>query len=244
MESIEEKSGIVTAGSPGARVRVLLPGVGERDLFELAELLETMIAADGKTPADGEENAGASGRDFLLIGFPVEDWNRELSPWTAPPVFGSEPFSGCAGATLARITSFLSEDRVKNAAFSPEYLIAGYSLAGLFSLYAVSVSDVFSGAAAVSPSVWFPGWLDWSASHPPRCGHVYLSLGDREEKTKNPVLRTVGDAIRREKELLDSLGIPSVLEWNPGNHFTDCNLRLARGIRVALRASDVFPSEK
>lgn len=212
---MEEKSGIVTWGAPGARVRVLLPGVGERDLRELAELLETMIA----------------GRDFLLIGFPVDDWNRELSPWPAPPVFGNESFSGCAGETAERIAAFLKADREGSAgSFAPEYLIAGYSLAGLFALYAVSVSGAFSGAAAVSPSVWFPGWLDWSSEHPPRCDSVYLSLGDREEKAKNPVLRTVGDAIRKEKCLLDGFGIDSVLEWNPGNHFTEGTLRLAKGL--------------
>ena len=231
MESIEEKSGIVTAGSPGARVRVLLPGVGERELYELAELLETMIAADGKTPADGEENVAAPGCDFLLIGFPVDDWNRELSPWPAPPVFGNEPFGGCAGETMARITAFLKEDREGLAGLpAPDYQIAGYSLAGLFSLFAVSVSDAFAGAAAVSPSVWFPGWLDFAAGHPPRCSEVYLSLGDREEKAKNPVLAVVGDAIRKEKCLLDGAGVRSVLEWNPGNHFSESALRLAKGI--------------
>ena len=215
MESMEEKRGIVTVGTPGARVRVLLPGVGERDLRELAELLEATIDE----------------RNLLLIGFPVDDWNRELSPWEAPPVFGNEPFSGRAGETAERIMAFLKEDREGLAGSpAPEYLIAGYSLAGLFALYAASVSEAFRGAAAVSPSVWFPGWLDWSSEHPPRCDSVYLSLGDREERAKNPVLRTVGDAIRKEKSLLDGFGIESVLEWNPGNHFSDCTLRLAKGI--------------
>ena len=35
---------------------------------------------------------------FYLIAVKVNDWNRDLSPWTAPPVFGNEPFgSGASG---------------------------------------------------------------------------------------------------------------------------------------------------
>ena len=36
-----------------------------------------------------------SGRDdFRLIACQMEDWNRDLSPWEAPPVFGKEGFGG------------------------------------------------------------------------------------------------------------------------------------------------------
>ena len=30
--------------------------------------------------------------DFRLIACQVEDWNRDLSPWEAPPVLGKEEF--------------------------------------------------------------------------------------------------------------------------------------------------------
>ena len=32
--------------------------------------------------------------DFRLIACQVEDWNRDLSPWEAPPVLGKEEFGG------------------------------------------------------------------------------------------------------------------------------------------------------
>ena len=38
---------------------------------------------------------------FALATFEVKDWNRELSPWEAPPVFGKVPFGGMAEATLS-----------------------------------------------------------------------------------------------------------------------------------------------
>ena len=33
-----------------------------------------------------------AGDDFRLIAFKVNDWNKDLSPWEAPSVFGNEGF--------------------------------------------------------------------------------------------------------------------------------------------------------
>ena len=33
-------------------------------------------------------------KDFRLIAVKVSDWNLDLSPWEAPPVFGDEGFGG------------------------------------------------------------------------------------------------------------------------------------------------------
>ena len=45
-----------------------------------------------------------SGRDdFQLMSVAVNDWNQDLAPWSAPPVFGAEPFGDGAGQTLQRI---------------------------------------------------------------------------------------------------------------------------------------------
>ena len=41
-----------------------------------------------------------SGADFTLIAFETENWNDELSPWSAPAVFGDEAFGGNAQKTL------------------------------------------------------------------------------------------------------------------------------------------------
>ena len=96
--------------------------------------------------------------------------------------------------------------------------IGGYSLAGLFALWAATRTDRFAGIAAASPSVWFPGFTDYLRANPVRSGAVYLSLGDREEKTRNPVMAEVGNRIRETEEILRGQGVKTVLEWNPGNH--------------------------
>ncbi len=38
-----------------------------------------------------------SDKPFSLVAFKIEDWNQELSPWPAPPVFGKIPFGDGAG---------------------------------------------------------------------------------------------------------------------------------------------------
>ena len=48
---------------------------------------------------------------------------------------------------------------------------------------------------------------------------VYLSLGDRESKTRNPVMATVGDRTAKAESMFREMGSEVVFESNPGNHF-------------------------
>ena len=162
----------------------------------------------------------SAGDDFFLVALKVDDWNRDLSPWQAPAVFGSEAFGGCAEAALARVLAELRNP-------GKSYYIGGYSLAGLFALWAAFQTDRFEGVAAASPSIWFPGFVDYMRDHPVRARKVYLSLGDREEKTKNPVMASVGDRIRAGYEILREKGTDCALAWNKGGHFKDADIRTA-----------------
>ena len=199
-------------GDP-ASVRILIQPVDDHDLAG--------IETEAKTITE------LTGGEFRLIAVKIEDWNRDLSPWEAPPVFGKEAFGGGAAETLAEFLK-LCDDKSKR------YYIGGYSLAGLFALWAVCQTDAFAGAAAVSPSVWFPGFADYMKERGVQCGRVYLSLGDREERTRNPVMAAVGDRIRELHAFLSARGTDCVLEWNPGNHFRDADLRTARAFAWLL----------
>lgn len=172
----------------------------------------------------------AVGDDWCLIAVKVGNWNRDLSPWSAPAVFGNDDFGGHAGGTLQEILK-LTGDAKKT------YYIGGYSLAGLFSLWAAYNTDIFVGVAAASPSVWFPEFTSYMESNRIGCNSVYLSLGDKEEKTKNHVMRTVGDCIRSAYELLSQEGIDCILEWNSGNHFKDADIRTAKAFAWILNHS-------
>ena len=55
-----------------------------------------------------------------------------------------------------------------------------------------------------------------------------LSLGDREEKTRNSVMSQVGNCIRMGYGWLIEHGINCNLEWNQGNHFREPDIRIAK----------------
>lgn len=68
-----------------------------------------------------------------------------------------------------------------------------------------------------------------------RAGAVYLSLGDKEEKARNPVMAMVGDRIREAYSLLLGRGVKCVLEWNEGNHFKDADVRIAKAFAWVVK---------
>ena len=205
--------------------------LGERDAPTL--LLQPV---DARELADIGEEAGlirclAEGQPFLLAAFPVKDWNDDLSPWPAPPVFGDRGFGGGAAQTLR----YLKESLLPALPPAGLRVLGGYSLAGLFALWAACGRADFDAVAAASPSVWYPGWLDYARAHPTGARRVYLSLGDRESRARNPVMARVGDAILEQRRLLEGAA-ECTLEWNPGNHFRDSALRTAKAFAWAMRA--------
>lgn len=177
---------------------------------------------------EADEIRKLAGDDFHLIAVRVHSWNQDLSPWTAPAVFGKEGFGDGAADTLGEILSLTGEGK--------ETILGGYSLAGLFALWAGYRTDAFAGIAAASPSVWFPGFTDYMKQDKIKAHSVYLSLGDREERTRNPVMSRVGDCIREARDLLDQQGTACVLEWNEGNHFRDPERRTAKAFAWVINS--------
>ena len=59
--------------------------------------------------------------------------------------------------------------------------------------------------------------------------HAYLSLGDKEEKTKTKIMSTISKDILQQEELLKQRNINCKMEWNEGNHFQDNGIRTAKG---------------
>lgn len=166
-------------------------------------------------------------KEFRFIATKVENWNDDLSPWKAPAVFKTEDFGGGASKTLENIIALCVDKNRK-------YYIGGYSLAGLFALWAACQTDIFSGVAAASPSVWFPGFIDYMKTYKMKSQNVYLSLGDREEKTRNPVIAQIGNCIKEEYRCLLENGINCILEWNKGNHFKEADIRTAKAFAWIL----------
>ena len=178
---------------------------------------------------------------FLLAPVRVASWNGDLSPWSAPPVFGKEEFGDGARETLRRIREEVISG-AKRAYGLPDgvkIILGGYSLAGLFALWCGHETGLFHGIAAASPSVWFPGFWAYAAQHPMQAEAVYLSLGDREERARSPVMRQVGDCVRAlNAQYKETPNVVSFLEWNEGNHFRDAALRTAKAFAWTVHALD------
>lgn len=166
--------------------------------------------------------------EFQLIAFQVENWNLDLSPWSAPAVYGEEDFGDGASRTLLEVLGYCTDQ-------SKRYYIGGYSLAGLFALWAACQTSIFEGVAAASPSVWFPGFVEYMKEHEFQSDTVYLSLGSKEEKTRNPVMATVGERIRETYDWLKGQGKTCVLEWNPGGHFRETDQRMAKAFAWVMK---------
>lgn len=233
MRSNTDQFATITYGEPTSDT-ILLQMVDQHDL-------------DGMEQEVAHIRTLTGGQSFCLKAVLVNSWNEDLSPWPAPAVFGNTDFGCGAAATLEYLLQdVLSADaapvtETNTAAETlrgacthrfvekpPRVYIGGYSLSGLFALWAGYQTDRFSGIAAASPSIWFPGFTEYMQQHEMRADAVYLSLGDREERTRNPVMAQVGTAIRRGQEILQASGTDCILEWNPGNHFREPELRTAR----------------
>lgn len=167
-------------------------------------------------------------KGFALVSVRVDDWYADLSPWEAPPVFGGRAFAGKARDTLAYLTGSVLPRALSGLPGNVRIVSGGYSLSALFALWEGYNHEGLYGVAAASPSVWFNGWDAYIREREMLCKNVYLSVGDSEEKAKNPVTALVGDRIRDTFSVLSSQGVSAVLEYNEGNHFRDADIRTAK----------------
>ncbi len=176
--------------------------------------------------------------DFTMAEISGANWDDDLTPWPSPPRRkGSAAFGGKADAYLAELVGTILPRVRAGLPAEPAYtVIAGYSLGGLFAVYA-ALRGGFDAAVSSSGSLWYPDFADFAEKTPlpPELKAVYLSLGDAEPRTRHPLMKTVGESTERVCKTLRDRGLPVIFEWNEGNHFRDPELRTAKGLRWALQ---------
>lgn len=188
----------------------------------------------------------AEGLPELLLFWNEPDGGRDFTPWPVPPIWEGEKFTGEGGKYL----SFLTEtalpylEREFGASTDPACrALLGYSLGGLFSLWAMGKGAGFSAFASLSGSTWYEGFSEYLRAAPLRGTEaVYLSLGDREEFGGPPRMRAVGDCTR---EIYGELSarLPDVtLEWNKGGHGKGVQGRWRKALEWAARR--IAPPER
>lgn len=172
--------------------------------------------------------------DFSLVTICGLDWNRELSPWPAPAIYRKqESFAGEALRYLMylaeNIIPFVESELLGDISWRG---VAGYSMAGLFSAWALCQTEIFQRGASVSGSLWFPGIKEYLLTHMPKSSHscLYFSLGDKEKWTRNLFLQTVEENTQAIEAFYHQEGIQTILQMNPGNHFQNIAARTADGI--------------
>ena len=177
--------------------------------------------------------------DLSLVSVTGLCWNRDLSPWESQAVFrNGEAFEGGADQYLSILTKEILPEAEKHVMGPPSWRgIAGYSLAGLFALYSLFRTDAFSRAASMSGSLWFPGFTEYVRSNAPisRPDRVYLSLGDKESRTKNPVLQTVLKDTEDIRDHFLKMGTDTIFKMEAGNHFVNERERIISGLCWLLK---------
>ena len=195
-----------------------------------------------------------------LVNIGVDLWEENFSPWYAPRVFAKGPnFGDGAQKTLDTLINQVIPWAESDLTEPPAYrVLVGYSLAGLFSLWAGVSQQVARGCqpddapsqpgaphvdapigtfqriGAVSGSFWFPGLLDYVdqqlSGGAVGLTHAYLSLGDREARTPNPQIMHVRENAELLASRLESAGITSMFELNRGNHFQNVEGRMQKAL--------------
>ena len=200
-----------------------------------------------------------------LVNIGVDLWEENFSPWCAPRVFAKGPnFGDGAQKTLDILINQVVLWAESDLTEPPAYrALVGYSLAGLFSLWA-GVSPQLSDAAApqvargvargsqldapattfqrigaVSGSFWFPSLLDYVdqqlSGGAVGLTHAYLSLGDREARTPNPQIMHVRENAELLASELENAGITSTFELNRGNHFQNVEGRMQKALNWLVK---------
>lgn len=187
---------------------------------------------------DAEEIFKLTDRNFAFIAIDGIDWNRDLTPWQHEKVFvKGEDFAGKADDYLAVLTKKLIPAAEQEFALNIDkrYLV-GYSLSGLFAVYAIYHTAIFDGIGSISGSLWYDGFTDYVKSHAVKRNpdKMYFSLGDKEASSARGIMQTVLVRTEQLEEKYRNDGIKTILEMNEGKHFTHVHERIAKGIKWLL----------
>ena len=170
----------MNAFNPGRRVLAVL--IGEEDIHRISTALPEI--------------------SILQIPVSEKDWNDHLSPWPAEKVFrkGTD-FSGHADSFLKDQVEPVLLEAQKDYS---QIFLCGYSLAGLFALYASARIEGIDGVMSAS--------------------------GSPEKNSRSPILSTVEEKTIETKEILESQNRHVFYELREGGHFSDPCPRIIRGI--------------
>ncbi len=180
----------------------------------------------------------ANCQDFTFVAISGLTWDHDMAPWDIPPI--SKNDTPCTGGADRYVQLLTDEIVPKAESFVQGRVLwrglAGYSLAGLFALYSLYHTGIFSRIASMSGSLWFPNFKEYVFSHDmvQKPEYLYLSLGDSESNTQNPYLKSVQKHTEEFHAFYVQKGIDTEFQLNPGGHYQNTVQRTALGMEKIL----------
>ena len=181
-------------------------------------------------------------KEYILVTISNIDWNKEMSPWYMDRLFkGADDYTGRADEYIEILTSRILPEIDKNIKELlhidiESYIIAGYSLAGLFAIYSLYKTNIFTSVISCSGSLWYPNFIEYIEKNELKVNpnKIYFSLGNKESKTKNELMAKVEEKTRFVEKYYNNKNIKTIYEENEGNHFQDVAYRITKGIKWIL----------
>ncbi len=210
----------------GARDVLLLLPDGEYDTLLYAN---SMSGKEYREVYGRFENPG-----FALAVILDTEWFTDLTPWYEPTVFPAGPdFAGKAPEHLEYLTQRVIP-AVEEKLGVPQFRgIMGFSLGGLFAVYALYSSDRFVLCGCPSGSMWYDGFLDWMKQRKPGVpeASIYFSVGDVEHLTKFTRMQTTGERMKEACALLNAMDYDACFKYTKGDHMDDVPGKLEKCLR-------------
>ena len=174
--------------------------------------------------------------NFILAAVSNINWNHDMSPYPIEKI--SKDDIACSGGADNYIKLLTNKimPKIKENANCNEFILAGYSLAGLFALYSCYKTDAFSKLAIASGSFWYPDFIEFVKKNKlvSSLKEIYFSLGNKESHTTNKFLKLVEENTKWLENFYGNKGIETIYVENEGNHFKEPNERMAKAIKWIL----------
>ena len=117
-------------------------------------------SGDGESVVSAMQEIDTPDCSLLVVG--DLNWDHDMTPWYCPPLSKNDtPCTGGADEYLDLLLTEILPKAEERIGGTPSFIgIAGYSLAGLFALYAAYRCDAFDRFASMSGSLWFPDFKE------------------------------------------------------------------------------------
>lgn len=141
---------------------------------------------------------------FHLVVISKIHWDADMSPWPADKVISRQDnFEGNADIFLNwMLNSLLPLSETALNVENSRRILLGYSMSGLFSIYALYRTNKFVAYISASGSLWYPDFEEFATNNEPQTKvPIYLSIGEKEKNSKNTYLQTTEAVTRRLAEI-------------------------------------------